>query len=451
VGLAIGTDQLTAVIVTRRVWPPASERVVHRRRLRSEPNGGTWSELAEALTELRDRLPPDVTTVDVSMLPPLSRAKVLTLPPARRQTLRRLMKAEAPRHFLDSSEPLVADATRLTTGRTFAPVPCLAVCAPQDCVDAILAALRQAGLTPGFVTAGVPAILEAVRIFGPGNVDGARTISWYCGDRTISVRTVVGRPEAVFMGSRDVPSRPGPEPDGRRSIDEEDDFEALDLSGHRKSGGREDGQGDVPARGLLQHFGPDGLAACGALLLRDDGPSLLPDSEYRLWLRRLRRRAMLLTFAGFGMLLCGGWAGLAAERGQLQALRGERDALNPAVQRVRSQLGALRRSEALVADVGRVVSGTPRPLVVLEDLSEALPHSAYLASFQLHGSQGRITGWGLSPSTLLPRLARLPAADDFEIAQVGPEATGSDVQPFAFTFSADPGRTPQHRPTSNGP
>ena len=394
-GLALSPDGAVAVEASpglRRLRPVRTLT----RELAAGPGPDGWPELARALDALRDDIgrPTGEAELHVALLPPISRTKCLRLPAADREKLRTLLAREAGRHFLGAPETPVADVTdaaarpwnREEEDR-------VAVCADREAVEAALQAIRDAGFRPGLVVAGAPALVAAATALEP-DLRG--------GDVRLTVEVPPWEEELALEGGRLAAVRPLPRND--------DGTRAAGAEGARRLGE----PGATPG-GL----GPRALAAFGALLVPEDGPSLLFGEDRSRWRGRLRRRALTLAAAAAALLAVSAGLHLWGVERELEAVAEERRAIADRVRRTADARDALLEIRRLVASVRRAAARGPRWTEVLASVAGALPPSAYLESVRAEEGKIRLSGVARSPSSLVPRLQGLPLLEEVSAPSAG--------------------------------
>lgn len=380
VGLAVAPRRVVAVTVRRTIRGARPARIL-RRDLDGESGADGWPALSEALADLRDVVSEGGRPLvcHVAVLPPLARTKVVRLPAAGREELRRLAAREADRHFLEAPEDPVADAAPL--GRWLPPrgaTRCVTACSDAETIGALLSAVRSAGGSAGLVAPGAWALAEGAAALRPGLRRGEHRLRIDAPGGGREVRLRDGR----LAGVQPVADAGRDEADARRA--------EVDA-------GRDEADLDPPA-----------LAAFGALTAPEDGPVLLPGEAWTAWRRRGRTRT--LVAAAVGLLLLGVAAllhlwGLDREIRSVETARAEH---SEAVERAAATRAAALRLRELVAVTDSVRPRGPSWTRVLAEVGDRLPPSAYLEALEAGDGTVRITGRARSPSGLVPRLEDSP-------------------------------------------
>lgn len=429
VGIAVGPDRVVAVTASRRLSGPAPDRVF-RRSLDEGPDDGSWPALEEALAGLRGQLGGDGdTAVDahVALLPPLGRTKGVRLPGADRASLRRLVAAEAQRHFLRAPDDPVADAVLLDGGGD-GPVPALAACASGTVAEAVLASVRQAGFDPGLVAPAAYAAAEGARTLDAGLDDGQWVLELRSEGWRQDLRLEDGRLRAVApapppaaagsdaspAGAETAPGRDGPP----ETAGAGDDRDGAPEAGRRRL---EDGDGPAGTTG------PEALAAFGTLVQPEDGLVLLPDEARAGWTRRLRARAAALAAAAVALLMVAAGLHLWGLDRELAAVERARAAISERVSRASTTRDAAESLGALLTSVRDLRPERPRWTRVVAELADALPSSAYLDELSVTDRGILLTGSARSPSALIARLEDAPLFRDATLESVTRGSGGPDA------------------------
>lgn len=413
-GLALSPRRAVAVEGGRGLRRRRPRRI-RSRDLAAGPGEDGWPELVRALGELCEDLGREEGEVELhlALLPPLGRAKCLRLPPVGRGKLGTLVRQEAGRHFLGVPEQPVTDVAPVSGRRPGAPSRCLAVCADRAHVETVLAAVREAGFRPGLVVAGAPAVAEAATTLEPGLRRG---------DVRLRVEAAEWAEEVELAGGRIRSVRPLP-PAG--------DGPAASAEGTRRLGEAADTPGGL---------GPRALAALGALLVPEDGPSLLVGEDRGRWRSRLRRRAGALATAAAALLAAAAGLHLWGVERDLHAVARERAALADRVRQTAAARDAALELRELVAALHRLQPQGPAWSEVFASLATALPRSAYLEAFRTREEGIRLSGVARSPPALVPRLEEAPFLKGVTPPTAG-RSTG-EGQTFELGFSVGPRASP---------
>lgn len=392
--------------------------VLVRGRFRPRPVAVHRLELpdAEGLPAVLDRLsgllPCDPLTVDVALLPPLARTKVLRLPPAGRRDLRRLLEREASRHFLGVEPgPVVADATPLSSAAESERAPCLSVCAPGSRLEPLVEALLDAGFEPALVTSGAVALIEAWRARAGSDGSDAVRLRVRAGEWVEEIRLRGDEPRAVH------PTR-----ESAGSSESED-------VGARGNGAAAEG-GSSPRTVRLrrtprrasgsdaEELGPEGLAAFGAVLIPGEAPTLASGERRAKRRRREGLRAMTL---GVGALLVLGFAAVAHLGGverELRAVTERRALLSEAIDDARRMRDVAGRAGEIADAVDLAAGSRSSVTALIEALAGALPESAHLGRVVVENDRVRLTGRARSASLVVLRLAEADVFSDVSLESI---------------------------------
>ncbi len=390
---ALSPGELTVVV--GRGGPGATRPgEVRRRPLGAGPGAEGWPELAGALEELRAELALEADRrpeLHLALLPPLARARVVELPAADREALRTLAHREADRHFLSVPADRLADAWPMERSR-HGPLPCVLACADAETVRAAVAALEEAGFRPGLAGPSAWTAAEGAVALDGELAGGSVLLRLRDDESDIELALEDGRLAGVrprAAGADDGRDEPGTT---RRTVDDAHPLAGLDAPG---------------------------IAAFGALVAPEAGPSLLPPEARAGWRRRRRARAGLLAAAAALLLAAAGWTHLWGLDRELAAVEGRRAAVAEEVEETRAARDAALR----LADLLEGVAAAPRPgpawSRVVAEVGRRLPASSYLRVLDAGGDGDvRLAGNARSPSALVPRLEASPLFADVTLASV---------------------------------
>lgn len=412
-GVAVGPSDVTAVLPRRGLGLTRPGRVLRRSLPRGPGDDGEgWPELTAAFRDLRTRLESDAESprLDVSLRPPLARVRAVRLPPARRSELRRLLRREISRHFLEVPPDPTIDAAPSARGTE---APCVALCAPAGTVAAVAGSAEDAGWTVGLMTGSDWAAAEAVARLERSARRGGTTVALEGPDRRALVEMDGGRFAGVRPGSRPVEEESDPPPSFRAGPD----------------GGGPSG------------LSSGALAALGAMVAPDEGPTVAPPETRAAERRRRRVRAAVL---GGTAVALGGLAatvhlwGLDRETDALRSVRSE------SADRV-SRLTAAREAADVLGDVvgslADVAGRRSEWAALVADLGDRLPSSARLESVSTTDEGLAVTGRARSPSALVPALEASPRVREAAIAGVTrTEEPDTDGFRLELTLAAPPPR-----------
>lgn len=446
-GLAVAPGELVAVSVQRGLTGPSPDRVF-RRPLDAAPDEGGWPALASALRELRGRLEAgDEARVraHLALLPPLGRAKVVRLPAARREALRRLATREADRHFLPAPREPVGDAVPLER-KSDGPVRSLVTCAEKPVVDAVLAALEAADVQAGLATPAAWSVAEGVRALAPGRAEGETTLEI----RGDTWRQDLRLEDGDFVSVAAAPA----------GVDEEAVAPAPgggDEETRSRATLRLDGRGDE-----LQGLGPEAVAAFGALVQPEDGPLLLHGDARDRWRRRGRVRAGALSAAAVGLLAVAGLVHLRGLDRELEAVARARAAIADPVAEASTARDAAERMGDLLGSLRDLRPDGASWSEVVAELARTLPSSAHLDRLSVTDRGLVLSGSARSPSSLVPRLEDSPLLEGVSLESVsrsggqGPDAFQivlrlSPLGPEEEVGAGDGERTPAGAPAAPRP
>lgn len=438
-GVAVGPTRVVAVAARRRdARPDAWRRAI-------EPPGddGEWPALAEALEALRDAhaIAPSGGELSIALLPPLAQVRPVALPPLPPAELRPLVARNAARYFLGARGAQVVGLAPVPRGAHPAP-PAAPAAAPNVSPNAAPNAASDvpADAPPNFVAAAVDARrLEAIEA-------AARRAGW-------RVRTVV--PAEAAWGAAAVAGWPelaagthqvGVVHDARVDVLGLHDGRLAAVRRFQLQPGAVDGGGlllpnaalpvlgappdDALADALRDLLGGADLQPPAASWLRDAdaaelaaafaargaGLELVPEQARRVRRGRLWGATAAVAGAAVVLVVLAGALQAAALDRQLRAVRAARAAL-------RGRVGDVLATEALAASTGRQLAelaAAPRQSarwsVVLEDLTRALPTSAYLTAVTGHADTLVVEGNADESAAVFDALAHAPMLVDVRTA-----------------------------------
>jgi len=446
-GLALGPDRIVVIGLRRSLFGVRPGRV-QARALAPPAEDGTWPDLTAALKELTAELGVRRATASLALLRPLANAKVITVPPVRRRDLRQLVVRNLRRYFIVGREPVEVDAAPLERGRRGEPVQAIAVCAETRRLEAIQAALSDAGLGIETITAAPLALARAVSSFVPAARRGPLVISLRSPEWSEGIAVQRGIPRLLqpWNGANltEVPlfakrlggiafSKTGSAapvgmialgpPEERQSISE-----AL---------GRETGVAPL-ADPSLEALEPAAVAAYGATLMPEGATVLFTAGPRRARRLRIHLRVAALSAAALLMLGVAAALYLSGLRREFDAVAAERRAIAAEVadaMELRQTAEAIRvRLEA----VSRIEKNTLAWTPALAALADALPDSAYLLSLSADGVQLRLAGVASSASAVVPALEASPLLREVSLTAARQSDRTGEAESFDLALALEP-------------
>jgi hypothetical protein len=445
-GLTIARDRVVAVLVHRT---GRGRRVSQRleRTLAAGPAEGGWPELLEALRGFLETFG-GATEVSIALDRSLGRARTITVPRLPREELRGLVTRHARRYFLSAADQSYADAVPERSGRRGTTVRALATCAEAAAVEAVLGAVKQAGLCCVAVTPASCALAEAVRSLVPASrhapvVIAVHSEGWQEGiamrGRTIlAVEPWAGaeHSDLAVSAARLADSAFGPAP-------ERGPFSVVPLVGaHREPAAAVLAGAAISLLRLPPVMdGQDAaaLAAFGATLSGGDTPQLLPA---RIWQKREqaeRMRALLLAVVVAGAVTLAGVAHLWGLRRELAAVEGERRAHAEAVETALAIEREIHAVQARLEAVRRAEAGVSRWSRVLVSVAQTLPDSAFLVAFAVESTRVRLDGVAPAAASVAGALSQSSLLRDVTLVSAFRSPGAEDVERFALTLAVQQG------------
>lgn len=443
VGVAVGPRSVTVVTLARTL-PAMAPGTAVRRPLSGGIEGADWPALAEVLSGVREELGVEEATAHVALLGGLARTKVLDLPPAGRDELRRLLEGSAGRYFPRTpGRSVVADtlpgaaAARTPGGSSAsnaeapdAPEPaaaCPAVCADRVAVEAVISALRRAGFRPGAVTAGGWALTRGVLSLSNRSGHGSVAVEARSGDWNERIVLRDGRP------LRFEPLRP-------------EDPAGAERPPPGTDGGSVTVRRDPDAPGGAELMEPStldagGVAAWGALVMREDGPLLLPPELRRRWRRRIRWRAGGLVGVAVALLALGAGLHLWGIAREAEAVGARRDAMSAEVAEATRARNALDDLAEVLESFAALEAGRVSRTRILALLAEELPPGTYLRSLRVDGPSVELTGISPSAPSLVPALEEVTGVTEAVLLSTR-RAPGTDGEEFEIVMTMEPDPAP---------
>jgi len=452
IGLAIGADRIMAV--RRRGAGGVDTQVLEAPLMTRPGQDGGWPELEEALRGLLNKLELRSAFADVALVPPLSQAKCVSLPPVAPSQLDPLIRRNLRRYFaVPFSVPLGrARPTEIQSGRV---VRALALCADGSMIASLCECAESAGLTVTSMTSAPVALAEGLRRVRPRR--GRLRVTWGARGWSGAMEIVDG----VTINVEDWSNLPIRTKAQRlaqvREIRDDDENPTLTVA-LRGQGGYGDGS-DVltaipstrtePGPDRVSESDPWILAAMGAARRGHQAPSLLPGTTTVELHRQARHRAWSLWACAAAMvLLAVGIHGYGLSQ-ELAAVRSARARIAPQVTAaLEIRRGAYAVNDRLEA-IERIEDETLRWTPALAALTEVLPRSTYLVSLTTQGLSMRLGGVTRSSETIVPELEDSPLFEDVTLGNVR-AAAGTGLGGAGTEFDLSLALRPSHRMSPPG-
>ena len=406
VGASLAADRLVAVLPPGGADEPSVwVRPLNPSSRRDEP----WSDLVEALHELRAAAGAGGHRLYVALMPPLAHVRCLTLPGLTEDEASRLVARDVSRFLPARDTQLIAEVQG--TGRRRGS-PFLFVGAPSALLEVIADAARSTGWSLGGC---VSATLAWAAVASPASSRDEEAEIVVC----LTTHVELLRLRRGFLAEiRRLPI----------SAAERTQTSLRELLAER---------GIELAVGAISVLSPDEAAMHAARFARQARPRLLPAAE-QLLVRRRSSRASTLRFVAAAVLLASGgvvetWGvardrtRIANTRRQLRANLEQAIAVRESLAIASERLGAVRAMQV----------GGRRWSAQLAGLAERLPADAYLVSLDATSDSIHLEGAAARASTVFGALAAVPGLSN--IRPEGPirqDLHGGDAGMEHFALAA---------------
>jgi hypothetical protein len=366
-GIALAANRLVAHLPEGEPWVRA---------LTPTPDGDSWVDLADALSELHEIAGSARAELYVALMPPFASVRRLELPGVSEREAAQVTSRDPSRFLPTHGQALVVEVEGTGWRRAS---PFLLVVVPRPTIEAIGAAAQESGWTLRGV---VPAQLAwaSARASSPGPNDIVVVLESHveivraCRGAVRAIRRIAGAPEATTSSALRASA-------ARHDVELSED--ALVLSS------------------------PLDAAIAAAEAARVAGPALLPEAA-RSIVRHNQRRGMLVRFAAAAALLAvaGGlttW-GLSRERANVAA---ERARIHGAVTQARAVRESLAALNARLAAVRSLEQSAPHWSALVTTLADKLPSDAFLLSLSASGDTLHLGGGATRPAPVFDALAAI--------------------------------------------
>ena len=419
IGVALDEHRLLAVLPGKgdpqnRLWTRELEPAAS--------NGAPWSNLDEALCDLKSRIRPRRAQLHVALLPPLAQLRLVEMPGVNEAEAAVVVSRDPSRFFANRDDSLVIELDGTGWRRRS---PFMVTTASHAAIEAVDTAVRGAGFKlRGIVPAPLAWAASLPRSSSPRDllvaIDTQLLLLRVRNQRIIFVRRL-----------------PNGELDASPALLRE--RMALD--------------GIVPAGDATCLFSLDDAMACAASsVTRVSGPILLPDPlracvrQREQWAVRARLAAAVLLLIGAGALAL---AGLQRERSEVAV---ERSRLKAAAARsllVRDSIALLRERLALLRDMETTSHEWSS---LMSSIADALPREAFLNSLSATGDSLRLEGSSERAAPVFDALASVAGIGTVHpTAPIRQELRGSTLdEHFALSALITPPRRASGRVVLNG-
>jgi hypothetical protein len=377
-GVAISAGEICAADIRLRTSASRSWRSA----IDAAPSdGSSWPSLASALSDLARALGATDGTLSISLMPPLTEARRLELPPLSDEDLQRLLSRNASRYFVNARTPQIVGASGAKRRARGKPSPVVAATASARLVAMIRVAAEQAGWTVDSVAPAESAWAAGALALWPAFARQNAYALIAHDDRTDLLQLEDGRLTGVRRfraGSADasmIADAVGPtarigvagSAGARRAISAA--LAALNVTVSTPSGEWAAAAED-----------PDVMAAQFAGT--DVGPTLRTESAVAADRANARKMAWIVTGAAAVMFVIAAGIQLWGVHHQLGLVRAERARIRPQLSSTlvgRTTVDATYQHLAALAAAERAA---PRWSSVIASLSESVPEEAHLTAIR---------------------------------------------------------------------
>ncbi|MFC1543764.1 hypothetical protein ACFL4Y_00725 [Gemmatimonadota bacterium] len=437
IAIALGSADITAVLPDRELVVQLDQPL---RPGIEEPGPSLrqgFGRLESALrSALGDDRSGDPVRVHVVLLPPLSEARLVELPPLSPKETDAVLRRIAPRHFLGGGRGLVVGGRRFGTGAAARSAPVFATAASSTLVEVIHQVVASRGWRLGGIVPGQAAWLRALRQAAPltligngGNGQGKkRLVVAVEGDVVHLVRMAGELPDRVRRLPAGDPAAvleaAGPEP-GRVLLLAEGETHALLARSLTEAGWV-----------LIPSEQPRSARLEAARYAADASPEFVPMPLARARRRRDRRNAVRML-VGAGLVLAAAaavhlWGVGRAHR----AVQEERAALREVVAPALALRDSLDRMMERIESLQEIGRATGRWTAFLLELSVLLPRDTYLVSLWGEGDRVVVEAAGGRAGDALSALREASTFRDVRLeGQIERDLEGGATSRERFTLS----------------
>ena len=339
-----------------RAWLPApGQRDAARvwtRTLARAPEAGDWTDLTDALRELRALVGTHVGVIHVALMPPLGRIRLIELPGVSEGEAARVVRRDPSRFFPVRAERL---AVALQGSGWRRSTPFLVAAAPHSIVEQAAAAAAASGWSLGRIA---PAPL-AWAVLAAGAERQSLVIR--CADHIELLRVARG----TLIGARRLPL-------GEVASTAETEDPPIVIASESEAAER-----------------------AAALVNRSTGPMLESEVERAAVRRTHRRRAILRTAVAAALLVGAAMVELSGLQQERSRVAMERRRIHAAVVQSMAVRESIAASTARLAALRGVGATSARWSELIATLAEQLPSDAYLVSLTAEGDSVHLEGAAL--------------------------------------------------------
>jgi hypothetical protein len=416
IGIALGADEITAVLPTRDLVLPL-EPSLHDGPNDPGPALRAGFERLEAglRSEFGDDRLEGGVRLQVALLPPLSEARLVDLPPLRTREIDAVLHRVAPRHFLGGAQVLVVGGERFGKEGSTGSVPVFAAAANRGLVEAVYQAAASRGWQLERIVSASAAWVHALRQAVPLSTKGRSGLDQ--GTRRLVVAVEGEVAHLVRMT--------GEQPDRLRRVAARDPSEVLAGTGPETGWALLLAEPEMHARlaRALMEAGweiapseePRGARSVAARHAAEASPELVPPSLSRVRRQRDRRITVRMLVAAVLMLAAAAAVHLWGVGRALRTVQGERAALRETFAPALALRDSLDRMNERIDSLRDLEKKSTRWTAFLVELSMLLPRDTHLVSLRGEGNRVVVEAVGGPAGEALSALRKASTFRDVRI------------------------------------
>jgi hypothetical protein len=375
VGVALERDRLVARLPSGDAWIRALTRA---------PDSDSWTDLTEALSELRAAVGKARGDLHIALMPPLANVRCLDLPGVSEAEATQIVSRDPSRFLPMRGSPLVVELEGSGWRRVS---PFLLAATPASIIEAIGDAAQRSGWT-------LSAVVPAQFAWAASASSAGRSAHRKPNDVVVALASHVDMLR-VWKGRVVMDRRILRAPEGVTAQ------ELRAWTAEHQVGLHED---------AMVIASSDEVAMIAARFAsRSRGPLLLPES-CRISVRQRDRRGTMIRFATAAVLVIIAAAlapwGLSRERANIAA---ERVRIRSHVSRALAVRESVAVLNARLATIRSLEDDAPRWSAFVTTLAETLPSDAFLVSLSATGDSLHLEGGATRAAPVFDALARVAA------------------------------------------